>query len=92
MATAGGRSTRLGWSPKRFVEARWRLLVSGLFGLALIAFLPFDLLHVTRMLIGWDAGIAVYLVLVFFMVAGSDSASVCRHAACRTKGAMPCQF
>jgi uncharacterized membrane protein len=86
MATAGGRSARPAWSPKRFTKARWRLLVSGLFGLALIALLPSDFLHVTRMLIGWDAGIALYLMLIFAMVAGSDSASVCRHAAMQDEG------
>ncbi len=70
----------------RFVKARWRLLVSGLFGLAVIAFLPFDLLHVTRLLIGWDAGIALYLLLVLTMVLGSDAASVCREAAMQDEG------
>jgi uncharacterized membrane protein len=86
MATAGGRSARPAWSPKRFTKARWRLLVSGLFGLALIALLPSDFLHVTRLLIGWDAGIALYLVLIFFMAFDSDSAAVCRHAAMQDEG------
>jgi uncharacterized membrane protein len=70
----------------RFIKARWRLLVSGLFGLVLIALLPSNFLHVTRMLIGWDAGIALYLMLIFAMVLGSDSASVCRHAAMQDEG------
>ena len=86
MATAGGRSARPAWSPKRFIKARWRLLVSGLFGLALIALLPSDFLHVTRLLIGWDAGIALYLVLIFFMALDSDSAAMCRHAAMQDEG------
>jgi uncharacterized membrane protein len=86
MATEGGRSARPSWSPKRFIRARWRLLVSGVFGLALIALLPDSFLHVTRMLIGWDAGIALYLVLIFMMVLESDSSSVCRHAAMQDEG------
>ena len=86
MATAGGRSTRPSWSATRFIKARWRLLVSILFGLALIAFLPLDLLHVTRLLIGWDSAVALYLVLIFIMVLDSDSASVCRHAAMQDEG------
>ena len=86
MARAASRSPRPSWSLTRFVKARWRLLVSGLFGLALIALLPSDFLHVTRLLIGWDAGIALYLVLVLVMMLGSDSASVCRRAAMQDEG------
>jgi uncharacterized membrane protein len=86
MATEGGQSARRSWSLTRFIRARWRLVVSGLFGLALIAILPDSFLHVTRMLIGWDAGIALYLVLIFFMAFESDSSSVCRHAAMQDEG------
>jgi uncharacterized membrane protein len=70
----------------RFVKARWRLLVSAVLGLAVIYFLPPDLLHVTRLLIGWDAGIALYLVLIFIMILGSDTARVRRDAAIQDDG------
>ena len=70
----------------RFLKARWRLLVSAVFGLALIGLLPPELLHVTRLLIGWDAGIALYLILVFIMILGSDTARVRRHAAIQDEG------
>jgi uncharacterized membrane protein len=86
MAKAAGRTTRPSWSLKRFAQARWRLIVSGLFGLALIALLPDDFLHVTRLLIGWDAGIALYLLLVLAMVLRSDAASLCRRAAMQDEG------
>lgn len=77
---------RPSWSPTRFVKARWRLLVSAVLGLAVIYFLPADLLHVTRLLIGWDAGIALYLILIFIMILGSDTARVRRHAAIQDEG------
>lgn len=86
MAKAGVRPVRPAWSPKRFVKARWRLLVSGLLGLAVIASLPADLLHVTRLLIGWDTGIALYLVLVLLMILGTDASRVRRDAAIQDEG------
>jgi uncharacterized membrane protein len=70
----------------RFIKARWRLLVSAVLGLVLIAVLPADLLHVTRLLIGWDAGIGLYLTLVLAMVIGSDAAHVRRHSAIQDEG------
>jgi uncharacterized membrane protein len=86
MAAAGGRAMRPSWSPTRFVKARWRLLVSAVLGLAVIYFLPADLLHVTRLLIGWDSGIALYLILIFIMILGSDTARVRRDAAIQDEG------
>ena len=77
---------RQSWSPKRFVKARWRLLISAVLGLAVISFLPADLLHVTRLLIGWDAGIALYLILVLLMILGTDAARVRRDAAIQDEG------
>jgi len=70
----------------RFVKARWRLLVSGVLGLVLIGLLPSELLHVTRLLIGWDAGIGLYLMLVLAMVTGSDAVQVRRHSAIQDEG------
>jgi len=86
MAAVGGRSPRPSWSPARFVKARWRLLVSAVLGLAVIAVLPADLLHVTRLLIGWDAGIALYLLLVLIMIWGADTARVRRDATIQDEG------
>jgi uncharacterized membrane protein len=86
MAKADGRPMRQSWSPKRFVKARWRLLISAVLGLAVISFLPADLLHVTRLLIGWDAGIALYLILVLLMILGTDAARVRRDAAIQDEG------
>jgi uncharacterized membrane protein len=86
MATAGGRSMRPSWSATRFIKARWRLLVSTLLGLALIAFLPLDLLHVTRLLIGWDAAVALYLVLILIMIVTSDTQRVRREASIQDEG------
>jgi uncharacterized membrane protein len=86
MATAGGRTTRPSWSATRFIKARWRLLVSTLFGLGLIGFLPFDLLHVTRLLIGWDSAVALYLTLILIMILNSDAQQVRREASIQDEG------
>jgi uncharacterized membrane protein len=66
---------------KRFFQARWRLLISVLLGAAAIVLVPTDLRIVSRPLIGWDAGVALYLVLVLWMIAHSDSDRVRRESA-----------
>jgi uncharacterized membrane protein len=86
MATAPGRLHSPSWSPTRFVKARWRLLVSALLGAAVAVLLPPDLLHVTRLLIGWDAGTALYLSLVLLMISRADTARVRREAAIQDEG------
>jgi uncharacterized membrane protein len=41
---------------------------------------------VTRLLIGWDAGIALYLILILVMIFDSDAASVRRQSALQDEG------
>src|SRR5262245_55369753 len=43
-------------------------------GLVVYALLPADWRAVTRMLVGWDAGVAAYLVLAAAMMAGAPAA------------------
>jgi hypothetical protein len=52
--------------------------VSILVGLFVVAMLPMyseQFRGVTRVLAGWDVGVALYLVLAFWMVANSDVAA-----------------
>ncbi len=57
--------------PVRIVRARPRLFASGLFGLTVIALLPAVSRFATRLLVGWDAGVALYLALVYHLMAVS---------------------
>jgi uncharacterized membrane protein len=53
----------------RFLQARWRLLFGTLLCVALVVFLPQEKYWLaSRLLIGWDAGAALYLVLVIVMI------------------------
>ena len=54
----------------RFIVARSRLLISALVGSATVAFLPSSLaLHeITRVIIGWNVGACLYLVLAAHMM------------------------
>src|SRR5271169_6921198 len=59
--------------PLRIMRARWRL--SSAAGVGLIAFsvMPDDLPLISRMLIGWDIGVAVYLALAIWTAIGADT-------------------
>lgn len=53
----------------RFLQARWRLLFAALVCVALVVLLPYEKYWLTsRFLIGWDAGVALYLALVLVMI------------------------
>lgn len=53
----------------RIIRARPRLFLSGLIGLAVMAALPAAWRFETRLLVAWDIGIALYLVLVYELMA-----------------------
>lgn len=76
------RDTRL----SRFLQARWRLMFATVVCAALVALLPSNFLWVTRFLIGWDAGIALYLVLVTVMVLRSEPDRIRREADLQDEG------
>jgi uncharacterized membrane protein len=69
-----------------FLQARWRLMSATLVCAALITLLPDGLLLVSRFLIGWDAGVALYLVLVTVMVLRSDPGRIRREADLQDEG------
>ena len=54
--------------------------------IALIALLPEDTMLESRFLIGWDAGVALYLVLVTVMILRSDLDRIRRESALQDEG------
>jgi len=71
----------------RFLQARWRLLFGTLLCVALIVFLPQERYWLaSRFLIGWDAGVALYLVLVLVMILRSDPGRVRRESPLQDEG------
>jgi uncharacterized membrane protein len=67
--------------PLRIVRARPRLFISALIGLVVIALCPSDWRIATRLLAGWDIGIALYLALALRMMAVAQV----RHIRLRAK-------
>jgi uncharacterized membrane protein len=77
------------WKPVRIIRGHRRLLLC--FAVSAVAFLILTLAgfgHVsTRILIGWDVGIALYLVTILRSIAKFDLRSVQVHAAEQDEGA-----
>jgi len=74
--------------PLRVVRSRPRLFGSAAVGVvattalaALTAWRP-----VTRLLVGWDVGVALYLVLAFHLMAGAQVHHIRRHALLQDEG------
>jgi uncharacterized membrane protein len=67
--------------PVRIVRARPRLFISALIGLIIAALCPSDWRIATRLLVGWDLGLALYLGLALRMMAVAEV----RHIRMRAK-------
>jgi uncharacterized membrane protein len=70
----------------RIVSARPRTFVAVAFGVLSFFLLPASLRLVTRLLIGWDAFVALYLALVFVMMLRSEHAHLRYRAAQQDDG------
>src|SRR2546422_5796481 len=72
----------------RIVRARPRLFIAGAVGVVAgaSAAVATDWPRATRLLAGWDIGIALYLVLAFHMMARSDVHHIRRRAALQDEG------
>jgi uncharacterized membrane protein len=70
----------------RVIRARPRLFIAALLAVLLIVLLPTDWRFSTRVLVGWDAGVAFYLIGAFILVAGADVARIRRRAAILDEG------
>ena len=80
----GARPPRL----VRIIRTRPRLFLSVLLGLVTIAilFVTCDWRVATKLLVGWDVGIGLYLVLAFSLMARSDVHRLRRRAANQDEG------
>jgi uncharacterized membrane protein len=74
----------------RIVRTRPRLFVSSALGLAVIAilFATCDWRTPTKLLIGWNLGIGLYLILAFNLMARSDVHRIRRRAANQDEGSI----
>jgi uncharacterized membrane protein len=70
----------------RVIRARPRLFIAALLAVLLIVLLPTDWRLSTRVLVGWDSGVAFYLIGAFILVAGADVARIRRRAAILDEG------
>ncbi|MBR0717415.1 DUF1345 domain-containing protein [Bradyrhizobium liaoningense] len=72
--------------PMRVVYARPRTFIALAIGILVCLLLPGSFRLVTRLLIGWDALIAAYLVLVYTMMLNNDHQHIRRSAAMQDDG------
>ena len=71
----------------RILHARWRLFFAALLGIAVIAVLPSQWETARRALVGWDIGIAVYLAVVYWLIAQATTTHhIRRQAASEDEG------
>jgi len=75
----------------RIVRARPRLFTCAAISVAVpaLAGILTNWRLTTRLLTGWDIGIALYLALVFHMMRRSDIDRIRQRAASRTRGSSP---
>ena len=72
--------------PIRIMLARPRLFISVLVGLVVVAICPWDWRPATRALVGWDVGVALYLVLALRLMAIADIAHIRQRARLQDEG------
>jgi uncharacterized membrane protein len=72
--------------PLRVIRARPRLLISIVVGLAVVSVLPARWLISTRLLVGWDAGVCLYLLLVYRLMARTEATHIRSRALSQDEG------
>jgi uncharacterized membrane protein len=71
----------------RVARLHGKIIMAAIVGICVAAFEPFEMPHVTRALIGWDAGVALYLILTYPMVVNTDVSGIRKRAAEEDEGA-----
>jgi uncharacterized membrane protein len=69
----------------RVVRARVKLAVSFAFGVAAMLLTPSDWELVTRILLGWDAGVILYICIISWFIARLESRAEMRHIRARAE-------
>jgi uncharacterized membrane protein len=72
----------------RIVRARPRLFLSACLALVVIVLVPAEFRWATRLLVGWDIGVATYLALAIITFARESVAHIRRQAALQDEGAV----
>jgi len=70
----------------RILHARPKLIASIALGAAVALPLPQEWRSITRVLVGWDAGVLLYLAIVYWTIARSEAAHIRGHAAREDEG------
>jgi len=70
----------------RIAHARPKLVVSILFGTAIALLLPWEWRWITRALIAWDAGVALYLIIVYWYIARCEVSHIRQRASAEDEG------
>jgi uncharacterized membrane protein len=70
----------------RVIHARPRLMGAIVFGIAVAVLLPSHWSVTTRSLVGWSAGVAAYLLLVYILIARCNTEKIRSHAAREDEG------
>jgi uncharacterized membrane protein len=73
--------------PLRIAKVHSKLLIAALVGAIVTLFLPGDWRVPTRLLVGWDVGVALYLILTVSMIRRADVASLRKRASEQDEGA-----
>jgi uncharacterized membrane protein len=73
--------------PVRVAKLHGKLLIAAILGLIVVAIAPGHWRLPTRILIGWDLGIALYLVLTYAMMWRTDVESIRKRATEEDEGA-----
>src|SRR5262249_41651525 len=70
----------------RLIKARPRLFISALIAVALSLLLPGEWRLSTRVLVGWNTGVAIYVIGAFVIMATADVARIRRRASILDEG------
>jgi uncharacterized membrane protein len=70
----------------RVIRARPRLALATVFAIAVMLAAPADWRPATRFLVGWDAGVALYLAMVLRLMASAGIEHMRRNAALQDEG------
>ncbi|MGH6792925.1 MAG: DUF1345 domain-containing protein [Methyloceanibacter sp.] len=86
MAKPLSKPQKPSWQLSRLLRGHWRLFISALLCVLVVFLLPVEYRPVSRLLVGWDAGVTLYLALVAVMIARSDTSQMRRRAALEDEG------